>query len=66
LLVTRAVINPVKCQGHGLCVQLAPDVFDLDESGAGQVVAPEVPAEQAAEVHEAVDICPEGAIRLEA
>ncbi|MDH6247744.1 ferredoxin [Mycobacterium sp. OTB74] len=27
----RVQIDPQSCEGHGLCVQLAPDVFDLGD-----------------------------------
>ncbi|MBS1696355.1 MAG: ferredoxin [Actinobacteria bacterium] len=27
----RVHVDPRLCEGHGLCLQLAPDVFDLDD-----------------------------------
>lgn len=50
-----------RCEGHGLCVVSAPDVFSFDDRGNLQVV--ERPAaEQRAAVEESVRMCPALAI----
>ncbi len=43
---------------------VCPEVFDLDDSGLGVVLAPDVPAELTARVTQAEMNCPEGAIRI--
>ena len=43
---------------------VCPEVFDLDDSGLGVVLTPDVPAEFAARVTQAEMNCPEGAIRV--
>jgi len=58
-------IDPERCQGHGRCYDLAPDLFGDDEEGYGQVlgdgtVAPD--AERSARL--AVVNCPEHAIEV--
>jgi ferredoxin len=29
----RIDVNYERCEGHGLCVEVAPEVFDLDDDG---------------------------------
>jgi len=61
----RLQIDSEKCQGHGRCYDLAPDVFTDDEEGNGQVIGDGVvtPAnEEAARL--AVANCPESAISI--
>ncbi|CAN5666018.1 ferredoxin [soil metagenome] len=64
----RISLDSEKCQGHGRCYALAPDLFDSDDEGyavllaEGGVVAPG--HEEAATL--AADNCPEYAITVEA
>ena len=56
-------INEEVCIGCGVCMQLCPDVFKLDEDeGKGTVIRQEVPDEDTACVKKAVDSCPVGCI----
>jgi len=58
-------VDPERCQGHTLCAMRAPDTFELSEiDGHSSVVREEVPADQEADVREAVLSCPERAISL--
>ncbi|WP_447644077.1 ferredoxin [Nocardioides zeae] len=53
-----------RCEGHGLCVDQAPEVFDLDDEGdLVLLVEGEVPAAQEAAAGRAVDACPVAALR---
>ena len=63
----RIVLDSEKCQGHGRCYALAPELFDADDEGyavllADGVVPPEL--ERAARL--AADNCPEYAIEVQA
>ncbi|MFC4948075.1 ferredoxin [Pseudonocardia sp. GCM10023141] len=60
----RATIDAARCQGHGRCAMLAPDVFDIDDDGWGTVLVDPVPATAEPDVREAVLNCPESAIAL--
>ncbi|MER6113629.1 ferredoxin [Streptomyces hirsutus] len=53
-----------RCQGHGRCALLAPDVFDVDDDGKVVVLLAEVGDEHVAGVREAVTSCPESALEL--
>ena len=58
-------VDPEKCQGHALCVLVAPHLFALDEiDGHSSAVADEVPAGQEADARGAAQSCPEQAIIL--
>ena len=62
----RLRIDPELCQGHARCAALSPELFDLDENGFGIV---RTGCEQVAAADrralQAIENCPEQAIRLE-
>jgi ferredoxin len=61
----KVQIDPVLCQGHGRCYDLAPGLFGDDDEGYGQVLGDGlVPPGQDHEAHLAVANCPERAITL--
>ena len=57
-------IDADRCQGHGRCYEVAPDVFTDDERGRGEVISAEVPAHLEGQVRSAVMACPEKAITI--
>lgn len=62
----RIALDIDKCQGHGRCYALAPDLFDADDEGyAVLLVDGEVPTAQEANAQLAADNCPEFAITVE-
>jgi ferredoxin len=56
-----------KCQGHGRCYALAPDVFESDDEGYAVLLidGADVPAELEGAARLAADNCPEYAITVE-
>ena len=55
-----------KCQGHGRCYALAPDLFDCDDEGYAVVrELGELNATQERAARLAADNCPEFAITVE-
>lgn len=56
-----------KCQGHGRCYALSPDLFDSDNEGFAVLLIDggEVPPELEAAAQLAADNCPEYAITVE-
>jgi ferredoxin len=60
----RVRIDAAKCQGHGRCAIIAPDVFDTDDSGYGTVLLDPCSEELRAAAEEAVLSCPESAITV--
>lgn len=59
--MTHASIDSNRCQGHGRCAIIAPQVFDVDDYGIGFVLVDPVDA-HLSDVKEAVASCPETAI----
>jgi ferredoxin len=53
------------CIGCGLCVSIAPAVFDWDDDGKIKTLVDEVPEGEEAAVDEAVASCPTAAITVE-
>lgn len=62
--MSHATIDGGRCQGHGRCVMLAPQLFDIDDDGIGEVLVDPVPAEDLDDAREAALNCPESAITL--
>ena len=59
----KVQIDPERCQGHGRCYDLAPDLFGDDEEGYGQVLGDgTVTPDQERSAQLAVVNCPEHAI----
>lgn len=54
-----------KCQGHGRCYMLAPDLFDVDDIGHATARPGEVPAGMEEDALLAIANCPEEAISKE-
>jgi ferredoxin len=54
-----------RCQGHGRCYVLAPDLFDADDFGHCVLLVDEVPAGRLDDARSGVENCPEQALTLE-
>jgi ferredoxin len=61
----RLRVNPITCEGHGLCVELLPEVIRLDDWGYPIIEQPDVPEELLALARRAADACPTLALLLE-
>ncbi|KAA1416956.1 ferredoxin [Nocardioides humilatus] len=53
-----------KCTGLGICESLAPDVFEVDDSGALVLLKESLSDEEREAVEAAVAACPTEALRL--
>jgi ferredoxin len=56
-------VNPISCDGRGLCAEIAPELITLDDWGF-PITGP-VPAGLAGAAEAAVRICPLLALRVE-
>ncbi|MEW6474411.1 MAG: ferredoxin [Actinomycetota bacterium] len=63
----KLLVDRDRCQGHGRCNSIAPELFDLDELGYSVVLceAGQVPDQLSDRAIRAVGACPERAIRVE-
>jgi ferredoxin len=61
----RVVVDRTRCQGHGRCYDLAPDVFESDERGRVDVaVTGDLPPHLEPDARIGIANCPESALRL--
>jgi ferredoxin len=60
----RIVVDPIKCEAHGLCAELLPERITLDEWGYPLIDGRPIPASLAALVRRTVRACPTLALRL--
>jgi ferredoxin len=61
----RLRIDSERCQGHGRCYDLVPELFGEDEEGYGKVLGTGVvPPDKVQQARRAVANCPERAIDL--
>lgn len=57
-------VNPIACDGHGLCAELLPELVRLDDWGYPIVDGNEVPRQLEPMARRAVDVCPTLALAL--
>lgn len=57
-------LNPIMCEGHGLCAELFPEWIDLDDWGYPIVRAGSVPRALQPHARRAVAACPSLALAL--
>lgn len=61
----RLRVNPIACDGHGLCAELLPELIRLDDWGYPILEEQDVPPKLEAHARRAVDVCPTLALALE-
>ena len=61
----KVVVDVNLCNLHGLCVETAPEVFEIGDDGALHVLNETPPESLRAKVDKAVRECPTGAIAIE-
>jgi ferredoxin len=64
-LTWRLRVDPIRCDGHGLCAQLLPERVTLDDWGFPIVDPAPVGRDLADHARRAVAACPVLALRLE-
>ncbi|MFN8514776.1 MAG: ferredoxin [Thermomicrobiales bacterium] len=60
----KVIVDPDRCEGHARCVELAPEVFALDDDGYSKVILEHPDESLRAKVEAAVRLCPRQAILL--
>lgn len=60
----RLVIDPVACDGRGLCAEVLPEVIALDDWGFPIVSREHLDPRLEKEAYEAVRLCPRLALRV--
>ena len=62
----RLRVNPIACDGHGLCAELLPELIRLDDWGYPIIEQADVPVDLLDLAYRAVNACPTLALLLEA
>jgi ferredoxin len=62
---TRLVVDPIACDGEGVCAELLPEWIRLDDWGFPIIRDEAVPRHVLSRVRWAVSNCPRLALRLE-
>ncbi|MDO7843923.1 ferredoxin [Sphingomonas immobilis] len=60
----KVVIDHAKCQGHAMCYNYAPEMFELDDDGYNRMEPFQISKGQRVIAERAVEACPERAISL--
>lgn len=60
----KIAADRTRCEGHGMCEALLPDMFRVDDEGTVTVLTDEVAEAELDDVRLAVDSCPVEALRL--
>ncbi len=58
----RIVVDRERCESHGVCMALAPEVFELGDDDALHVLVDDVPPARQSSVEQAIDRCPKQAL----
>ena len=62
----RVSIDAERCQGHGRCFLIAPNLFTFDDLGSGVVLAEGILGDETLEIARLAQLnCPEHAISIE-
>jgi ferredoxin len=62
--MSQLMVDRIKCDGHGLCAELLPEMIALDDWGFPILKAGALPARLTEHAQRAVDACPVLALRL--
>jgi ferredoxin len=60
----KVIVDLTLCDLHGLCVDTAPEVFEIATDGALKVLMESPPEAMRARVEKSVRECPTGAISI--
>jgi ferredoxin len=62
----RIIADRERCEGHGLCADTAPEVYELDDDAIVVLVHETVPPELQRKAEAGARVCPVAALRIEA
>ena len=61
----RVIVDKDRCEGHAVCLGIAPDLFDLDDEDYAVVKTDPIPADQETLAEQAIQECPRAALKRE-
>jgi ferredoxin len=60
----RLIVDPIACDGRGLCAELLPAFITLDDWGYPVIPGGDIPADLEREVTAVARLCPRLALRM--
>ncbi|MGP3916598.1 ferredoxin [Nonomuraea sp. 10N515B] len=63
--MTRIEVDRDRCEGHGLCEQTAPEIYQLDHEGELDLLFEDVPAQLRGKAEAGARVCPVAALRIQ-
>jgi len=60
----RIIVDYDRCEGYGRCVEIAPDIFALNDDGQSYVIVAQLEEEMRPRIEQAVRLCPRLALSL--
>lgn len=61
----KAIVDRNTCVGCGLCADLCPAVFSMDDEGVSVPISEDISAENTSDAEQAMEQCPVAAITIE-
>ena len=61
----RLRVDPIACDGRGLCAEVLPELITLDDWGFPIIAGKQIPPGLMAGAHETIRLCPLLALRLD-
>ena len=61
----RVIADYDRCKSHGMCMAIAPDVFEVRADGYMYILVEDIDDSRRGACEEAVAACPEQALRIE-
>ena len=61
----RLRVDPIACDGRGLCAEVLPELITLDDWGFPIISGQDVPPALRRDAQEAIRLCPTLALRLD-
>ena len=58
----KVTVDEDRCAGHGMCLTLCPEVFEMSDDGWAVATPGELPADLESAAKDAIANCPEQAI----
>ena len=62
--MSQLVLDRPRCEGHGLCEEVAPKLLHIDEEGYASIDVDEINEADIAKAQAAVRVCPVAALKL--
>ncbi len=61
----KIIVDYELCEGHARCMEMAPDIFQVDEEDKIHVLIESPSEDQRADVEAAIRLCPRQALSLQ-